>query len=1380
MNTASLRTPRERGITLIEVLIAVVLVAIASMAGVAYVTRSTQHADWVRDKVWARQKALSILAELRAYVQGGQGEVASDLDGFDDGLAFQASLTITPDPLDPGAFVQPEHPVSGNTAERGEWRWYRQISVRPFPGVDTRDLRICTARMYRMRAGDTMPGERMAEVSSVIRTVGDAFPTTQVYDLYLIACENVPGWWVYMDAIQPFVEATITDLEGRNPGLKFRTHWITTLGYGRDEEYAPYANETRDSWANTPWTYCYPGTMPAGMASQHYYVPERMRGRMNLDGEWAPQMVNGWAAQESWTDTNGNGQRDAGEPYTDADGNGMWDQGNEAPYALADMTNHCMRHPDALARFQARVATGTDSPDAPSLRLLLDEMILDPDRFHNALFVNLHGELLPMPPVRNYSDAAADPEGHPGWRVVTHPERIAPRRVAGNDALSVAPRFRVHAYKTQFSGAAGAAPLMTQAEPLQDDDGDGTHDAGEAFQDWNGNGVWDAGVPATLVLREGDFSARPNDPTQPTLIVERLPGGIDADANGTADVYRPLERATRYPEAFTDANADGVRQVAEVWLDLDGDAVRGAFEPYAERDGDGAFTGVSEALQDGDGDGLFDAARPAESYTDANGNGAWDPAEPWWDRNGNGLRDGPTVATPPAWVPWNPAAYGVTAQEDAYVASYGEPFLDVDGDGTWDAAETFFDANRNGVRDGGFERGEMWFSVSFDAAAGRTILALHGTPLEAPQVGTRGLPVAHRLYDLDYVPCPMPNTAAGADRFARDLAWSGDQPKNTARWRVTLPLAALRSAWESTPGAGDGDAADRLVAVDTRLGGDLSTGAMWPTRVEPQNLSSTYTWFHASAQTVPFSERHQFNGDPRHCPYEDLDRTGATAPHGYNWYWDNLINGSGNQQGRWLAFEGARLRDRWRGRSEHDTPRLLQWLRTALVSSEAVWTTLTGFSYYYMSLGNDVGYDSANGYPSSIPMDGRPFGLGGDLYENTITTSGGTASIIGSRKFVRSNDGGTGSVRSGGAWWSKPWMGELFEDSTYATQWKPWGNLRANTGTTAGEYHLVRRGSLPSGQQPLGTSLLDAFARTQEEGSTSLFNIGTGSASTFHHQYRDGQSGSLVEDGFELSEKYNFPLPTSTLISRPFNLAIGSSGGVGDEFAYTDAYPRHVAQLVRRYYNHATSGVVGSGIVRLQEPGPSPRGAYIVVNGIDRTTESGSSFIARYSMLSLTHSYFGGGLPSTPNRIRQLPRVEIQSPTLVTELESPLTIPVTWRIDWSRWDGQKYTEGYADGFAEDEDDLVYVVLYSRDNGDTWLNVRDDLPATPGVVPWTAGVGPDPNRTLDDQNAGADETFVWSTPAAQFPEGSYLLRVEAYRQSESLHYAQHMEKIFVSR
>ena len=135
------------------------LVVLAAMAGVALLTRSAQHArDWSHDRVFARQKALSILAELRAYVEGGEGEVAADLDGFDDGLSQNAALTITPDPNDPGAFVAPDHPLSANNFESGDWRWYRRITVRRFPGVDTRDLRICTVPgLFRMRPGRRVP-----------------------------------------------------------------------------------------------------------------------------------------------------------------------------------------------------------------------------------------------------------------------------------------------------------------------------------------------------------------------------------------------------------------------------------------------------------------------------------------------------------------------------------------------------------------------------------------------------------------------------------------------------------------------------------------------------------------------------------------------------------------------------------------------------------------------------------------------------------------------------------------------------------------------------------------------------------------------------------------------------------------------------------------------------------------------------------------------------------------------------------------------------------------------------------------------------------------------------------------------------------------------
>ncbi len=1335
-----------RGFSLIEVLISAVLISLAAMAGVAYISRGSQQADWSRDKVWARQKALSIIAELKAYVDSGQGELASDLDGFDDGVTVVPALTIARDPDDPESFVAPDHALSGNVQDQGVWRWGRQISVRRVPGTSTRDLRMVTVRVFRMRAGDAFPGERMAEVASLVRSIADAYPSTQVYDLYLLALENVPGWWVYMEAMQAFVEGSIQDLESRNPGLKFRTHWITRSGFGRDEEYAPYTNLVRDSREDIPWTHVYPGTMPEGEASDRYYVPERMGARLNRDGVAAPAFVNDFGPDNPW------------------------------PYALADGHNHAMRAPQEAARFAARVAAGLDRDDAPTLRLLLDRMIAEPERYHSAILVNLHGELLPMPAVRNVSDAAKAPDRFPGWRVVAHPERLHARRVAGSDALSRAPVLRVHAWKAAFPS--GHVPLMTQEEPFTDQDGDGEHDAGEPFEDWNGNGARDAGVPISVVIPGGDFAANPNGAPAPTLLVERLPGGIDADADGSADPYQAFHAAPRYPEPFGDLNGDGIRQVAEPFLDLNGNGVREPFEPFTDGDGDGAFTPTSESLADGNGNGRFDPARPAERYTDLNGNGRWDAAEPYWDRNGNGQRDGPTILPAAPFVPWDPADHGDPAREQAYVDRYGEPFVDQDADGVYDPAEPFTDDNRNGVCDGGFERGEMWYTVAYDAAAGRTVLLLYGTPLEAPYVSGRGLNSTWRLYDLEHVPCPTPASASSPNPFERDLAAGGDVPKNTARWRVTLPPAAIRAALASAPGAGDGDATDRVLAFETRIGADLATGTLWPVRRDPPNRSETFVWFTDDPEDVPFSERYQFQGDPRHCPYADLARNGESFPHGYNWYFDDLVDGGTDRRGAWLAFDGARLKDRWRGRIENDVPRFFEWLRTALVRCEAHWTTLTGFSYYYLSLGGDVGYDSANGYPNSIPMDGKPFGLSGDVYENTIIPGVGTSSIRGSRKLVHSNGPALMPRVPGAPWWSKPWIGELYEDGAYASQWAVAGNLRANTGAASGEYRLVRRSQVPTAQQPSGTRLSDAFSRTQEEGCTSLFNIGTAS-STFHHQYQDGRTGQLVDDGPQLAQRYNLQIPDVMPISRPFSLTANGSGGVGDEFAWPDVFPRHTGQLLRRFYDHQ-SGALGSALVLLKEPGLDARAAHVVVNGLDRTTEAGTSLLARYSLVSLLHGYFASGVPGTPNRPRQLPRVALTFPTWVSEITSPASIRIEWSAEWKRWDGQSYTAAYPEGFAEDEADLVYVLYYSRDNGKTWANLLTDEPAEPGVLPWVEGVGPDPARTRADQTPAGDEAWVWETPASRFPEGTYLLRVDAFRRSEALHYSQHMEKIYVNR
>ena len=70
-------------------------------------------------------------------------------------------------------------------------------------------------------------------------------------------------------------------------------------------------------------------------------------------------------------------------------------------------------------------------------------------------------------------------------------------------------------------------------------------------------------------------------------------------------------------------------------------------------------------------------------------------------------------------------------------------------------------------------------------------------------------------------------------------------------------------------------------------------------------------------------------------------------------------------------------------------PRYFELLRNGLVESACVYTSMTGFSYFYLGLGNDIGYDSANGYPNSIPCDQTPHygsgpGFAGGLVDQAV------------------------------------------------------------------------------------------------------------------------------------------------------------------------------------------------------------------------------------------------------------------------------------------------------------------------------------------------------------------------------------------------------------
>ncbi|HJQ39361.1 MAG TPA: hypothetical protein VKB93_19645, partial [Thermoanaerobaculia bacterium] len=673
----------------------------------------------------------------------------------------------------------------------------------------------------------------------------------------------------------------------------------------------------------------------------------------------------------------------------------------------------------------------------------------------------------------------------------------------------------------------------------------------------------------------------------------------------------------------------------------------------------------------------------------------------------------------------------------------------------------------------------MWYSSQ--VVGSDTVILLYNSPLKSPCVTNcdqGGLSATKQLYSLEYVPSPvedLPDPLSPA-AFSRTLATPGDVAKNTARWVISIPQGVLAN--------------NRLYDFETRLDNDLTTGTaankVW-------NLSHTFvwrgtdTWLFGDAATpgnMPISERYQILGDPRHCPYADLKQPHAGSGRaradalgmGYNRYFDDFHarNAQGGNtaatwpgwsydappnSGNWFGVKNNvadtdRGNDGWNtqaGFLELDVPRIYQIMRTAVVRTNAVYTTMTGFSYYYVGIGGEIGYDASNNFPASIPVSNKPFGGAGTRNEQSITDA-----ETGGVKYIRQGSAG------GDYWWSMSWLGELAPDSAWAT-WSTTGNLPS--GNTNATFYRVLRGDVDTRLTP-GTTFLNAVRRTQEEGSTTFFWSGNAN-STFHHRYADGTDGTLAAGGQAVASTYEMALADTISNNRPFDIDVDDTGMNPDHFLQNAYGAATELGGLTEFYRHS-SGIYGSALLSMRD-GNNP--AFVVVNGLSPSGTSGIAFISRWSFLSLIQSFLAAGLYSRnggldPARVRELPRVVITNPNVTVDISDPTTLNVTWTSTWRRWDGLPYTPSYPNNFNEDTT-TRFARLYSRDNGRTWLHMQDNTAATPGVRPAAAYLQTTTN-------------YTWSVPAATFPKGNYLIRIEAYRDEIPLHYSFHQFRAYFKR
>jgi hypothetical protein len=277
----------------------------------------------------------------------------------------------------------------------------------------------------------------------------------------------------------------------------------------------------------------------------------------------------------------------------------------------------------------------------------------------------------------------------------------------------------------------------------------------------------------------------------------------------------------------------------------------------------------------------------------------------------------------------------------------------------------------------------------------------------------------------------------------------------------------------------------------------------------------------------------------------------------------------------------------------------------------------------------------------------------------------------------------------------------------------------------------------------------------------------------------DSNNGNLIAQGLDIASAttgYNFPLLNPVPNNRPFSLTQNITGDNPDLFLSPVYGPIFPTTQQAEFYHQAGQNIPGSALIGLRNP-QANKVAYVVVNGLSPVGAAGSNYIARWSFLSLIHSYFQAGLYPVAGtevgcagctfRVRQLPRVAITFPGVNDDLNNPPSVNIQWALTWRRWDSNKYTPAYANGFTEAEP-VQYQVMYSDDNGLTWKWCDPAIVGTPTIGKRT------PGALITATN------YDWQTPSGTFPMGNYLIRVEAYRQNYTLHYSFHQFRAFIRR
>jgi len=441
-----------------------------------------------------------------------------------------------------------------------------------------------------------------------------------------------------------------------------------------------------------------------------------------------------------------------------------------------------------------------------------------------------------------------------------------------------------------------------------------------------------------------------------------------------------------------------------------------------------------------------------------------------------------------------------------------------------------------------------------------------------------------------------------------------------------------------------------------------------------------------------------------------------------------------------------------------DIPRMFQLYRTGLMKSGGIWSTMNGFSYYYFGMGGEFGSDMEP-LPNAITYVKTPWSTSG---ETTVTgvdeiiESHGSATVATNRLVAKTDN----------TWASKYWLGELFPDEQYSV-WKSSGNLPTGTGNFYRATWSTSFGSAAGGQY----YSRNRYTRTQALGCSAFFNGKPASQTGPFKHYSTSASGTLTTLGTNLSSLFNFPLITPVTTPRPFTLNYTTD--FPPEWSDTTYSSQRtvtsvptVGSTARVFYesSYSASTYDASSVVKVQS---STGTAYFIISGLGTQSDFGTAQLAKYTVLAMLRTFNDGGMYTGTDKITQIPTIKISSPSVTDMFVNPSTATIRWSYSWLRWDQTAYTEEYSSTYT-DTAQLVYNIKYSADNGreGTWKFASDGTKAKEGVY--------DSAHALYSPTA----EYVWNI--STLPRGSYIIRVEAFRQGIPLHYSYSQVGLYVYR